>query len=168
MGLTGLAIFKQLPKTNCGECGVPTCLAFAMALAAGKATLSQCPYVSDAARETLESATAPPIKLVKVGAGDNVLELGDEQVIFRHDKTFYHQTGIFVEVADNEDVAARVAAIDALKFERVGQTWSVDGIAVKNVSGSADIQRTRKQRTRGPTALWQEGLRYPSRPSLTS
>jgi len=138
MGLTGLAIFKQLPKTNCGECGVPTCLAFAMALAAGKSTLSQCPYVSDAARENLESATAPPIKLVKAGAGDNVLEMGDEQVIFRHDKTFFHQTGIFVEVADNEDVAAKVAAIDALVFERVGQRWKIDGIAIKGVSGKAD------------------------------
>ncbi len=44
---------SMLPKTNCGECGIPTCMAFSMALAAGKATLSQCPYVSDAARETL-------------------------------------------------------------------------------------------------------------------
>ena len=97
MGLTGLAIFKLLPKTNCGECGVPTCLAFAMALAAGKATLSQCPYVSDEAREALDSATAPPIKLVKMGSGDKVLELGDEQVIFRHDKTFYHRDRHFCQ-----------------------------------------------------------------------
>lgn len=88
MGLTGLAIFKLLPKTNCKECGVPTCMAFAMALASGKATLDQCPYVSDEAKEALDSATAPPIKLVKAGAGDKVLEMGDEQVMFRHDKTF--------------------------------------------------------------------------------
>lgn len=141
MGLTGLAIFKQLPKTNCGECGVPTCMAFAMALAAGKATLSQCPHVSDAARDALESATAPPIKLVKIGAGDNVLEMGDEQVIFRHDKTFYHPTGIFVEVADTLDadaIAAKVDEINGLIFERVGQKYVIDGIAVKNASGSAD------------------------------
>lgn len=138
MGLTGLAIFKQLPKTNCKECGVPTCLAFAMALAAGKTTLDKCPYVSDAAREALESATAPPIKLVKMGTGDKVLEMGDEQVIFRHDKTFYHPTGVFIEVADNEDVAAKVEAVDKMVFERVGQTWTVDGFAIKNASGSAD------------------------------
>ncbi len=131
MGLTGLAIFKLLPKTNCGECGVPTCMAFAMNLAAGKATLSDCPHVSDAAKEALESATAPPIKLVKAGTGDNVLEMGDEQVLFRHDKTFYHPTGIFIEVADTDDVAAKVAEIDALKFERVGQTYVVDGVAIK-------------------------------------
>ena len=45
MGLTGIQIFKLLPKTNCGECGVPTCLAFAMNLAAGKAELDKCPPV---------------------------------------------------------------------------------------------------------------------------
>ncbi len=138
MGLTGLAIFKLLPKTNCKECGVPTCLAFAMALASGKTTLDKCPYVSDEAKESLESATAPPIKLVKAGVGDNVLELGDEQVMFRHDKTFYHPTGIFIEVADNADVAAKVDEINGLVFERVGQKYEVDGVAVVNASGNAD------------------------------
>jgi acetyl-CoA decarbonylase/synthase complex subunit gamma len=28
MALTGIQILKMLPKTNCGECGIPTCLAF--------------------------------------------------------------------------------------------------------------------------------------------
>ncbi len=37
MALTGIQIFKLLPKTNCKECGVPTCLAFAMNLASGTA-----------------------------------------------------------------------------------------------------------------------------------
>lgn len=138
MGLTGLAIFKLLPKTNCKECGVPTCMAFAMALAAGKATLDQCPYVSDEAKEALESATAPPIKLVKAGSGDKVLEMGDEQVIFRHDKTFYHPTGIFIEVADDSDVEAKVEEINGIVFERVGQRYEVDGVAIVNASGNAD------------------------------
>ncbi|MBC7335364.1 MAG: acetyl-CoA decarbonylase/synthase complex subunit gamma, partial [Clostridia bacterium] len=48
MALTGLEIYKQLPKTNCKECGHPTCLAFAMALASGKASLDACPHVSEA------------------------------------------------------------------------------------------------------------------------
>ncbi len=138
MGLTGLAIFKLLPKTNCKECGVPTCMAFAMALASGKATLDQCPYISDEAKEALDSATAPPIKLVQAGAGDNVLKLGDEQVMFRHDKTFYHPTGVFIEVADNADVAAKVDEINGLVFERVGQRYEVDGVAIVNASGNAD------------------------------
>jgi len=62
MALTGVQIFKLLPKTNCKECGVPTCLAFAMNLASGKAELDACPYVSDEAREQLAEASAPPTK----------------------------------------------------------------------------------------------------------
>ena len=46
MAMTGIQIFKLLPKTNCKDCGSPTCLAFAMALAAGKAELDACPHVS--------------------------------------------------------------------------------------------------------------------------
>ena len=42
MALTGLQIFKLLPKTNCGECGIPTCMAFAMKLAAKNADLAAC------------------------------------------------------------------------------------------------------------------------------
>jgi acetyl-CoA decarbonylase/synthase complex subunit gamma len=152
MGLTGLAIFKLLPKTNCGECGVPTCLAFAMALAAGKATLSQCPYVSNEAREALDASTAPPIKLVKMGSGDKVLDLGDEQVIFRHDKTFYHQTGIFIEVADNDaSLAAKVDEINGIVIERVGQMYEVDGVAIANASGSADTFKAAAEAVAGKT-----------------
>jgi acetyl-CoA decarbonylase/synthase complex subunit gamma len=32
MALSGLEIYKLLPKTNCKDCGFPTCLAFAMKL----------------------------------------------------------------------------------------------------------------------------------------
>ncbi|MGI6679768.1 MAG: acetyl-CoA decarbonylase/synthase complex subunit gamma [Dehalobacterium sp.] len=142
MGLTGLAIFKELPKKNCGECGVPTCLAFAMALAAGKATLDACPYVTEEAKENLGSASAPPIKLIKIGAGDSkTVELGDETVMFRHDKTFYHPTGIAFEVEDtldDADLSAKLEAINGLEFDRVGLHYTVDFVAVKNTSGNAD------------------------------
>jgi len=137
MALTGLDIYKQLPKKNCGECGVPTCLAFAMALAAGKAALASCPYVSDAAKEMLDSASAPPIKKIAFGAG---VELGDETVMFRHDKTFFHPTGIFIRVSDNlsaSDVEARVKEVNDLQFERVGLNYGVEGVAVVNDSADS-------------------------------
>ncbi len=51
MAMTGLQIFKLLPKTNCGECGVPTCMAFAMKLAAKNAELAACPYASEEAKK---------------------------------------------------------------------------------------------------------------------
>jgi acetyl-CoA decarbonylase/synthase complex subunit gamma len=140
MALTGLDIFKQLPKKNCKECGAPTCLAFAMSIAAGKAALEACPYVSEEAKEALGSAAAPPIRLVTVGAGDKALALGDETVIFRHDKTFCHPTGLAVAVDDTlaaDALAAKVAKVSDLKVERVGQQLAVDLIAVVNASGSA-------------------------------
>lgn len=138
MGLTGLAIFKQLPKKNCNECGVPTCMAFAMALAAGKASLDACPYVTDEAREALDSAAAPPIKKVKVGTGDKEVQLGDETVLFRHDKTFFHPTGLGFAVDDNDaELDAKIAAIDDLQFDRVGQHYVVEFVALNNASGDA-------------------------------
>lgn len=138
MALTGLDIFKQLPKKNCKECGAPTCLAFAMSIAAGKAALEQCPYVSEEAKEALGSAAAPPIRLVTVGTGAKALALGDETVIFRHDKTFCHPTGLAVAVDDTlaaDALAAKVAKINDLRVERVGQQLAVDLIAVVNASG---------------------------------
>lgn len=136
MGLTGLEIYKLLPKTNCKECGQATCLAFAMQLAAGKASLDQCPHVSEAAREALESASAPPVALVKIGVGDKEHVLGHETVLFRHDKRFEHPTALAVLVSDTDpDVAGRVQAINRLEFDRVGQMHAVSLVAVRNDSG---------------------------------
>lgn len=137
MGLTGLEIFKHLPKTNCKKCGQPTCLAFAMALANRKASLAACPDLPETAKDALAAAAAPPIRLVKVGTGENVVEMGEETEIFRHDKRFNHPAAVAIVVNDNDEAAARAAAIDALCFERVGQRYTVDMVAVANASGDA-------------------------------
>ena len=141
MALTGLQIFKLLPKTNCKDCGQPTCLAFAMALESSKTSLDKCPHVSEEAKETLGGAAAPPIKLVKAGKGSKERELGDETVLFRHEKTFFHPTCLAVEISDNlsgADIDAKIEKINGLVFERVGQTVSIDLATVKNDSGNAD------------------------------
>ena len=93
MALSGLDIFKLLPRTNCGDCGVPTCMAFAMKLAQKKAELGECPHASDEAKDSLGAAGKPPIRLVKIG-GANALEIGNETVMFLHDKTFFLLTVI--------------------------------------------------------------------------
>ncbi|MCK5434361.1 MAG: acetyl-CoA decarbonylase/synthase complex subunit gamma, partial [Dehalococcoidales bacterium] len=100
MPLTGIEIFKSLPKTNCGECGVPTCLAFAMNLAASKAELSACPYISEEAKAKLEEASAPPIRLVTIGVGDRALKVGGETVMFRHEKRFENPPGFAILISD--------------------------------------------------------------------
>lgn len=141
MALSGLEIYKLLPKTNCKECGFPTCLAFAMQIAAKKADLSKCPSVSAEAKIALESAARPPIKLVTLGEGDKKLEVGNETVMFRHEETFYHPTGLGFLIEDTEDEAKideKLAKIDKLNFERVGQDINVDLIALKYSSGKGE------------------------------
>ena len=138
MGLTGIQIFKLLPKTNCKECGVPTCLAFAMNLAAGKAELSQCPYVSEEAKAQLSEAAAPPIRPVSMGSGENVVKIGGETVLFRHEKTFVNKPGFAIQVSDTmpeAEVNSRLKRFKELKYERVGLTLRPEMVAVKNESG---------------------------------
>ncbi|MDI6858647.1 MAG: acetyl-CoA decarbonylase/synthase complex subunit gamma [Dehalococcoidia bacterium] len=141
MALKALDILKFLPKkAGCKECGQPTCLAFAMKVAQKQAAIDECPHVTDEAKSALEGASAPPIRLVTIGAGENKLEIGNETVMFRHEETFYHPPGIAVRVTDDLDgdaLAARVATIGALKFFRVGSEIRVDTVAVDNVSGDA-------------------------------
>jgi len=141
MGLTGIQIFKLLPKTNCGECGVPTCLAFAMNLASGKAELDDCPYVSDEAREKLAEASAPPIRPVNIGAGTRALRIGGENVMFRHEKTFYNQTGIAVTVSsdiDDSELDTKLKEWNALQFERVGLNLRPELVALRDANGDSD------------------------------
>ncbi len=134
MGLSGIQIFKLLPKTNCGDCGVPTCLAFAMNLAAGKAELSACPHVSDEAKATLDAESAPPIRTVEVGEGEEKFAVGGETVLYRHEKTFFNQPGFCVLVADDEDVKqvkAKIERLNTLKYERVGLMLKANAVALK-------------------------------------
>ena len=140
MPLTGIEIFKLLPKTNCSECGVPTCLAFAMNLAAGTAELTACPYVSDEAKEQLSEASAPPILPVTLGTGDRILKVGGETVMFRHEKRFENPVGLAVLISDgmaDAEVNARLERFKTLEYERVGLTLHPDLVALKAESGDA-------------------------------
>jgi acetyl-CoA decarbonylase/synthase, CODH/ACS complex subunit gamma len=140
MPLTGIEIFKLLPKTNCGKCGVPTCLAFAMSLAAGKAELSACPAVSEEARIKLEEAAAPPIRPVTIGAGERVLKVGGETVLFRHEKRFENPPGLAILISDTMDeaeVANRLQRFNDLSYERVGLKLRPELAALRCDSGDA-------------------------------
>ncbi|NOZ21200.1 MAG: acetyl-CoA decarbonylase/synthase complex subunit gamma [Planctomycetes bacterium] len=141
MGLTGLDIFKLLPKTNCKKCGQPTCLAFAMMLAQKKIELDKCPDITEEAKEKLAGAAAPPIRLVDIGADEKKLSIGQETQLFRHDEKFHHPCGVAVTLSDDLDEGAlkeRIDTIKNLKFTRVGTDIAVDMIAVMNKSGKAD------------------------------
>jgi len=140
MALTGIQIFKLLPKTNCKECGVPTCLAFAMNLASGKAELDSCPYVSDEAKEQLAAASAPPIRPVKIGKGVRAFTTGGETVQYRHEKTFYNPSALAATVSSDisdADLETKLKAWNALQFERVGLNLRPELVALKDANGDA-------------------------------
>jgi len=134
MALTGIQIFKLLPKTNCGECKFPTCLAFAMALASGKAELDACPYVADDARAQLSDASAPPIRQLTIGTGDYEMKVGGETVMFRHEKTFFNKPGFAILITDSMDdgeVEKRFSKLALFQYERVGLTLRPELVALK-------------------------------------
>jgi len=138
MALTGLQIYKLLPRTNCKECGFPTCLAFAMKLAAKQAELKACPYVSEASKQQLEAASQPPIRLITLSTDGRKTVAGNEIVLFRHEKTFYNPVPIFVRVKDTDaDLAAKTKELNAFSVDYVGIKLHLNGVAIENASGDA-------------------------------
>ncbi|MDD2703159.1 MAG: acetyl-CoA decarbonylase/synthase complex subunit gamma [Candidatus Omnitrophica bacterium] len=137
MALSGLDIYKLLPKTNCRECGFPTCLAFAMQLAKKAAAVDKCPYVTEEAKAALESAGRPPVRLVSIGSGERKLDIGNETVMFRHEEKFRNPCGIGFIIDDgmaDPEIKKTLRRIHELTFERVGQKLSVDLIAIRQNS----------------------------------
>jgi acetyl-CoA decarbonylase/synthase complex subunit gamma len=147
MALTGIQIFKLLPKTNCKECGVPTCLAFAMNLASGKAELDSCPYVSEEAQEQLAEASAPPIRPVSMGKGVRKTAAGGETVLYRHEKTFFNPT-VLAAVVDagtkKADLEKKLMAWNALQYERVGLNLRPEMVVVKDNGKKNSLANTAK------------------------
>ena len=86
MALTGIQIYKLLPQTNCKECDFPTCLAFAMKLAAKQIELAKCPYVSEESAALLAEASAPPVRPITIKSNGHEVKGGNEIVMFRHNK----------------------------------------------------------------------------------
>lgn len=138
MALSGIEIFKLLPKTNCKECGFPTCLAFAMQLASSKTEIEKCPYVDEKTKAFLAESQAPPIRKIIIGED---FTLGEETVLFRHEKTFVHPPGIALLIKDTEDEAIwkkKMDSFNSLKFERIGLTLKAHMLFLENASHSKD------------------------------
>jgi acetyl-CoA decarbonylase/synthase complex subunit gamma len=134
MALTGMQIYKLLPKTNCKDCGLPTCMAFAMQVAAKQKALTDCPHVSEESKEELSEASSPPMRLVKIGPEGKHFEIGQETVMFRHEEKFHRPCGIAVRIPSSlsdEDALSKSEQINKSVFERVGQTLKVQLCAVE-------------------------------------
>jgi len=139
--MTGLEIYKLLPKTNCKKCGFPTCLAFAIALAGKKVELDKCPDVDDSVRQVLGEATVLPVRAIRFGRPGRELEIGGETEMFRHGKRFNNATVLAVTLSDKLSADAQMDRLDriaALRFDRLGEMLGVEAVAVVNDSGSAE------------------------------
>ncbi len=56
---TAVEIYKLLPKTNCGKCGLSSCFGFAAKLASRQASPDECATMRPEAREALRDAGRP-------------------------------------------------------------------------------------------------------------
>ena len=130
MALKGLDIFKLSPKKNCKECGSPTCMAFCMKVAQGAVSLDKCPYFSEEALATLNSATAPLMKTISVGEH----KLGGETVLFRHEKTLVNKNLFAVCVCTDctDEADKKLAEVAKVDYERIGERMYVEFIHVAN------------------------------------
>jgi len=140
MALTGVEIFKLLPKTNCKKCGHPTCLAFAMKLAQRQASLDACPDVSEEAKRVLGEASAPPVRPITLGVGDKAVKMGEETVLFRHEKKFVNPCAFAVEIKDtmsDGDIHKIVEEVVNSEIDRVGQKLRINAICISNASSDA-------------------------------
>ena len=141
MAVKGTDLAKKLPesgKKNCKECGFPTCFAFAMKLASGAATLDKCPYLTPEVTEELEDLLSPAQKLVTIGSGEKALQVGNEEVVYRHEKTYIHQPGIALLISDTEDEAKvdeKLRKLEELQFDVVGLTLKADLLSLQFASG---------------------------------
>jgi acetyl-CoA decarbonylase/synthase complex subunit gamma len=153
MALKGLDIFKLTPKTNCKECGNPTCMAFAMKVAQGSVPIEKCPHLSADALATLSEATAPPMKSIKVGAGDAEHTLGGETVLFRHEKTFVSRNLFAVSVCAG-CVDAKLPEIQKVDYERIGEREYVEMLnCVFNGDKDAYVELVKKADAAGRTLI---------------
>ena len=137
MAVKGLDIFKLSPKTNCKQCGSPTCMAFSMKVAQGTVSIDKCPFMSDEAKQLLSEATAPPMVSLSVGTGEAEYKLGGETVLFRHEKTLVSRSLFGVNVCAG-CVDKKLEEIKKVDYDRIGERMHTEVINVRD-AGNAEL-----------------------------
>ncbi|VVB73067.1 Acetyl-CoA decarbonylase/synthase complex subunit gamma 1 [uncultured archaeon] len=137
-----LNLYKQLPQTNCKKCGEQTCMAYAAGLIARTRKVEECtPLVEEKKYakklEALKSIIAPELKMIYVGVGDKQVKIGGEDVMFRHQMTFFNKPPFAYDVTDAMEEAKlveRVKMISTWKKFYIGKWERVEMIAVRSVT----------------------------------
>lgn len=133
--LSALEIYKLLPKTDCKCCGQPTCMAFAIKLAAKKAVPLECPHLDPDIQKKLTETSEAGIKSTKIGD----MCIGKQTVLFRHQETFYDPPAIAVELDSNlpkEELVKKIENITNVRFKHGGKEIQIDLIALKDSDGN--------------------------------
>src|SRR3990170_6704819 len=143
--LSPIDIYKILPKTNCKECGVENCMAFATKIVNREITIYQCPPLlkkeNEKAYSQLKEMLKPAVKEVVVGVGDKAIKLGGKLVMYRHEFTYTNPTAIAIAVTDEmpeEEMLERVKKTEQLSYEYIGYTLKLDMIAVRSTSSDPE------------------------------
>jgi len=139
-----LEIYALLDKSNCKDCGRDTCMAFATDLLERKVIVQDCSHLMQdpkqaKKRDKLIKIVTPPQKPVTIGIGERKCIVGGEEVLNRHQLTFYNETQIFMQIADDDPDLEEIAKyLTEVKIERMGDVLRVSGIALRCVSGDIE------------------------------
>ncbi|OPX76685.1 MAG: Acetyl-CoA decarbonylase/synthase complex subunit gamma 1 [Methanosaeta sp. PtaB.Bin018] len=137
-----LNLYKQLPQTNCKKCGEETCMAFAAGLIARTRKVEDCTPLIEEKKyakklDALKTIVAPELKMIYVGVGDKQVKIGGEDVMFRHQMTFFNKPPFAYDVTDAMEEAKlieRVKKITNWKKFYIGKWERVEMIAVRSVT----------------------------------
>jgi len=140
--ISPMDIYKLLPGENCKECGEATCMAFASTLIERKKKVDDCTLFEKdkykAKKVALIELLSPQVKEITIGIGDRTVKIGGEEVMYRHELTYFNQTAIAMDIDDEiskDEIINRVKYADDFSFERVGQVLTLQAIAIRAKSG---------------------------------
>ncbi len=140
-----LEVYKFLPQTNCGDCGEPTCMAFASHMIDRSLKLEDCPpLLEDKFKKKylkLAELLAPEIREVIIGTGEHAVSVGGDDILYRHQLTFFNQPALAVDVWDTmseDELTERIKFINEYKKFYVGRFLRLDMVAIRCTSGDPD------------------------------
>jgi len=140
-----LEVYKFLPQTNCGDCGEATCMAFASHMIDRSLKLEDCPpLLEDKFKKKylkLAELLAPEIREVIIGTGEHTVSVGGDDILYRHQLTFFNQPALAVDVWDTmseDELVERIKFINEYKKFYVGRFLKLDMVAIRSTSGDPD------------------------------
>lgn len=133
-----IELVKYLPGKNCNACELDSCFGFALSLMERTVTLDACTQLTESGRKALVKILAPPMNEVTFGVGERAVKIGGEEVMYRHEFSFFGKTALAIDVSDTmaEDaLVKRAKEISDLKVTRYEKELRPSAIAVRSASG---------------------------------